>query len=129
TASGAIVARAGANARWRHFVDLIVDAHPTKTLRFLLNADYATEPQLSPDGSSVMTSRWYGANLVVGHAFSPMIGAAVRGEWFRDERGFTTATGRDTVVYDGTLTLGVTPTPNLMLRLDQRADVANEPFF
>jgi hypothetical protein len=36
---------------------------------------------------------------------------------------------RNTEVIDGTLTLAASPTPNLILKLDNRLDGANQPFF
>jgi hypothetical protein len=121
-----------ANGRLRHFVDLIVDVKPTKKLRFLANADYGTEklpPGTMANGQPVDRANWYGANLAVGYAFSDYFAGSIRGEYYREPEGWLTLTGRDTRVFDGTLTLAATPTPNLIFKLDNRVDVANEPFF
>jgi hypothetical protein len=106
----------GANSRLRHLVDLVVDTTPVAGLRFLFNADYGTEELISGRAS------WYGGNLVVGYGLSDVWSIAARGEWFVDAQGFMTATGKKTTIVDGTVTLGATPTKNLLLKLDLRLD-------
>ncbi len=106
----------GANGRWRHLADFILDVTAVPKLRFLFNADFGTEKLL--DGRE----NFYGANLVVGYAFSDVWSAALRGDVFHDEKGAMTLTPAKTTIVDGTLTLGASPTKNLLLKLDLRVD-------
>ena len=106
----------GANSRLRHLADAVIDATPIEHLRLLFNADYGTEKL------PTQTVKWYGANLVVAYAFSPIVAAAVRGEYYADPDGFTLGTGAKSKMIDGTVTLSVTPTKNLLLKLDLRMD-------
>jgi hypothetical protein len=124
-------------SRFRHFVDLILDIKPTKELRFLVNADYGTEK--APPGTTMSDGAggtspvdnwtWYGVNVGIGYALADVFSIGVRGEYYKDPQGFSTLTGRDTSVVDGTLTLAFLPTPNLAIKLDNRIDSANEPLF
>jgi len=122
-----------AGSRLRHFVDLILDIKPTKELRFLINADYGVEKAppgtAMADGTAVDSWKWYGVNLGVGYAVTDIFSLGIRGEYYKDPQGFTTLTNRDTSVVNGTLTLAASPTPNLIIKLDNRLDSANEPFF
>jgi hypothetical protein len=81
------------------------------------------------DGQPVGRANWYGANLAVGYTFSDYFAGSIRGEYYREPQGWLILTGKDTTVVNGTLTLAATPTPNLIIKLDNRVDVANEPFF
>jgi putative OmpL-like beta-barrel porin-2 len=120
-------------SRFRHFADLIVDVRPVKELRFLLNADYGVEKAPSGttllDGTVVDSWKWYGVNLGVGYQVNDVFSIGLRGEYYRDPQGFTMLTNQNTEVIDGTLTLAASPTPNLILKLDNRIDSANQPFF
>jgi hypothetical protein len=120
-------------SRLRHFADLIVDIRPVKELRFLLNADYGVEKAppgtALADGTVVDSWKWYGANLGVTYLANDIFSIGIRGEYYRDPQGFTMLTNRDTEVIDGTLTLAASPTPNLIVKLDNRIDSANQPFF
>jgi hypothetical protein len=133
SSNGAVTSDSDANSRFRHFVDLILDIKPTKELRFLLNADYGVEnapPGATlKDGSAVDNYKWYGGNLGIGYTVSDVFSVAVRGEYYWDPQGFTTLTSQDTSLYDGTLTLAFSPTPNLIIKLDNRLDGGNEAFF
>jgi len=130
--SGPPVDDGAANSRLRHLVDLVVDVRPTKRLRLLGNADWGTEklpPDTMADGKPAGRATWYGANLAVGYKLDDHFAAAIRGEYYRDPQGWMAFTGRDTTVVDGTLTLSFSPTPNLVIKIDNRIDAANEPFF
>jgi len=120
-------------SRFRHFADLILDVRPVKELRFLLNADYGVEKAPSGttllDGTVVDSWKWYGVNLGVGYQVNDVFSIGLRGEYYRDPQGFTMLTNQNTEVIDGTLTLAASPTPNLILKLDNRIDSANQPFF
>jgi hypothetical protein len=109
----------GASSRLRQLVDVVVDLAVTPELRALFNANYGRETL------PIITAEWYGANLALRYAFASALSVAVRGEWYRDADGFTTSTGQPTTLLGGTLTLGFNPTPNLIVKLEQRADVAS----
>jgi hypothetical protein len=110
-----------ANHRYRHFVDLVADINPTDQLRFLFNADYGTEEL------DTTHSKWYGANLAVGYEPTEEYLVSVRGEVYVDD-GLNFGADRRKL-YDGTLTLGYLPSPNLVLKLDTRADFADQSLF
>ena len=111
----------------RHLVDVVLDASPTKELRLIFNADYGHDTLTAGAGTTRVD--WYGGNLAARYAFTDELSLAARGGVFWDPEGAMTATGVFTRIVDTTLTFGVAPTPNFLLRLEGRADVANEPFF
>lgn len=115
-APGGSFAIDGANGRWRHLADFILDVTAIPKLRLLFNADYGTEKLLEGRES------FYGANLVVGYSFSDVWSVALRGDVFHDEKGLMVATGAKTTIVDGTFTLGASPSKNLLLKLDLRVD-------
>jgi hypothetical protein len=112
----------------RHLVDVVLDANPTKDVRLLFNADYGHDQLTDPSGGVTPVS-WYGGNLAARYAFTDQLSLAARGGVFWDPQGVMTATSVFTRVIDTTLTFGIAPTPNLLVRLEGRVDVANEPFF
>jgi len=131
-ATGACVASAGAPAsasavdvkdavsRLKHLADLVVDVTVAEKLRFLLNGDFGAE-----DRPSDSTATFYGVNLAVRYALSDAWSIAVRGEWFADPQGWATQTlKKGTTFVDGTLTLGWSPTPNFIVKLEPRFDWA-----
>jgi hypothetical protein len=121
------VPNANEPSNWRHLADLVADIDPTKDLRFLLNADYRTE-DLGGHHAVV-----YGANLAIRYNFTDAFAGVVRGEYYHDEHGDTlgvTPPGTDTVnVEDATLTLSYVIASHLTLMLDNRLDIADNPYF
>lgn len=115
TSSGTYVV-SGADSRYRHLVDLVVDATVASGVRLLFNADYGTEQLV--DGRET----FYGANAVLGVTLSDVWSIALRGDAFRDQRGTMMGTGRRTTMIDGTFTVGAAPTKNLLFKLDLRLD-------
>jgi len=113
----------GANSRFRHLVDVVVDWKPTSALRLLANGDYGTEKL------STGSVAWYGGNLAV--QWKPRDGwqSAVRSEYFVDADGYMTGLGKRTAVTSGTVSLGYAPTKHLLIKVDQRLDVANDAVF
>jgi hypothetical protein len=112
-----------ANGELRHLVDVVVDVKPTSDLRIVANADYVA------DKTKGASTSWYGASLLGRYAFSSMFAAALRGEYIADKNGVLTATQKDTSLVTGTLTLEATPSKYLVLRLDNRIDVASEEVY
>jgi len=129
TASDTVVDRGGANKRWRHLVDAVVDYSPIDRFRILFNADWATEEILPLTATTSERKVWWGADLTLRGKVNDKAFVGVRGSYLRDRDGFLTGTGVDTRVTSGTLTLGWTPTPNFVVKLEPRVDVGNEKFF
>ena len=113
-----------AKTRLRHFVDFVADVSPIPVLRFLANADYGTEK--TPPGNP--QAKWYGANLVISLKASDEFFIAPRGEIYVEDH-WINFVGQKVTLTDATLTAGYTPSPNFVLRLDLRADHANQPVF
>jgi hypothetical protein len=125
--STALVDDDGANARWRHFVDVTLDVHPTPKLQFLFNGDYGTEPIRTPDGTSLVS--WYGANLGTRYSFADPFALALRGEVYRDPQGYSLFVNKEVTLVDGTLTFLFTPVKHYILMIDNRFDWASGPYF
>jgi hypothetical protein len=125
--TGAILPVTGANSRWRHLVDGVADLHFDKA-RVLLNVDYGTEKFAAVAPATAETSAsWWGGNATIGYAFADEFSVAVRGGYFVDTDGIYAGTwgaplGRKATVFDGTLTLAATPTPNLIIKVEPRID-------
>lgn len=128
-ASETVLAYGSNNRRFRHIVDAIVDWTPTARFRVLLNGDFATEEVQAFGASSSARKTWYGVDATLRETLGSAVFLGVRGSWFRDRNGYLTGTDVDTRVTSGTLTLGITPVPGLVAKLEPRVDVANEPFF
>ncbi len=128
------------NERFRHLVDLVAKVAPSKAVSVTLNADWGTESVLTdPVTHATKRMSWYGAMLATRCALTDELAVALRGEAYADPQGYTFAgfkpapnadgTYPNYLFETGTLTLEALPTPNLVLRLDNRIDVANEALF
>lgn len=126
----------GANKRFRHFVDLFATINPNDDLSILLNAELGLEDVVSeglPDAPDPV--KWFGVLAGVRYAFTENLAAAYRAELYLDPDGFTSgltdAEGRplDLRIITNTLTLEASPTPNLIVKLDGRIDLANESIY
>jgi Putative beta-barrel porin-2, OmpL-like. bbp2 len=118
-----------ANQHLRHFADLVLDINPTASFRALLNGSFGAEDIPTGIGTRTTNVKWGGANLALRYAFTDAFSLALRGEVYKDANGVTTATGQNVTLESGTLTLGFNPTANLLLKLDQRIDHANDELF
>lgn len=128
------------NRRFRHLFDVIGRIAPSKSLTFGFNADYGTE-RVVTDPIAVTTKRmtWYGAMAYARVALSETYAVTVRGEYYADPQGYTFAGFRAAPSADGsypkytfetaTLCFEALATQNLVLRLDNRVDVANQRVF
>lgn len=128
-ASDVTLARGSANKRFRHLIDAVVDWTPNDRFRVLFNFDWATEQILAPFTTTAETKVWWGSDVTVRAKVHALAFIGLRGSYIRDRNGFLVGTGRDTRVASGTLTLGYTPTPNFILKLEPRVDRANEEDF
>lgn len=129
SASDTVVDRGGANRRFRHLVDAIVDWSPVDRLRVLFNASLGTEKYLPLTATTAEQKVFWGVDLTVRAKLNDRFFTGVRGSHFRDRDGFMVGTGVDTRVTSGTLTLGWSPTPNLVVKLEPRVDVGNDRWF
>jgi hypothetical protein len=114
----------GANARFKHLVDAVVDINPTSFLRVLVNGDFGAEKM--PGSGHVI---WYGASIAARVAPIDILGVGLRGEAYRDEDGYTTGLGQATNLYTGTLTVDMSPVKYFTTMLDVRVDGASRPIF
>jgi hypothetical protein len=129
TTPGGTAVNIGAESRWRHLVDVVADLKPTKELRVVVNGDYVTQAAANPAGPADITQSWYGAAVLARYAFTDVWAAAVRGEYIGDKDGVITASGVDTTLYTGTLTLEAAPHKMLLIRLDNRLDASDKEAF
>ncbi len=118
-----------AKTRLRHFVDFVADIDPIPSLRFLANADYGTEKLAAGAANGTTTAKWYGANLVISVKASDEFFIAPRGEIYVDDHFNFPGLANKVTFTDATLTAGYTPSPNFVLKLDLRADHADQPIF
>jgi hypothetical protein len=119
----------GANGRWRHLADVVADFKFGRG-HVLVNADYVAEKLAA--GTLAMDDpeksvRIFGGNLTFGYAVTDLFAFAVRGGYLSDPDGYVAPLwgapiGEAASVVDGTLTLAVTPTPNLIIKLEPRVD-------
>ncbi len=110
---------------WRHLVDIVVSVNATDSLSLLFNADYGTQGTRTSSGTGYTTTNqsWYGAMLAGRYQLDPVWAVAVRGEYYKDNNGLTSGVD-GLALTTATLTLEAKPSPNLILRLDNRADLA-----
>ncbi len=126
-----VVDQGGANSfeAWRHLVDLVIAFDATDDFSLVANADVVFEGVRAPDartlGVRVDQQMVWGAMLGTRYQFDETWAAALRGEYLADAEGLT-GLGSGFAMTTGTLTLEAAPTENLVLRLEQRADVVLE---
>ncbi|MET0595384.1 MAG: outer membrane beta-barrel protein, partial [Polyangiaceae bacterium] len=122
----------GANRRWRHLGDVVAD------LKFghahaVVNADVGTEKLAAATLASTDPEKsvtWFGGNVTIGYAITDVFGVAARAGYLGDPDGYMAPLwgapiGRKTSVVDATMTLSVTPTPNLIIKLEPRIDAVS----
>ncbi|MFK7986601.1 MAG: outer membrane beta-barrel protein [Sandaracinaceae bacterium] len=115
---------AGASERWRHLADLVVSL-TADDFSLSLNGDFVAENVLTADGEIYALT--YGAMAAARYAFAPFA-VAIRGEILADPEG--NFTGYENLLLGtATATLEASPDPRVTIRLDARADFANQPVF
>ena len=128
--SPGIVRNVGNDSRMRHLVDIIGDMKLTPDFRAVVNGTYVTQTVVDPANKSDKSVSWFGAELLARYAFSEMWAAAVRGEYIKDKDGLVTAPNtKGLSLLTGTLTLEAAPHKNLVIRLDNRLDLADAEVF
>jgi len=108
---------------WEQFFDVVFTAN-AGILSFVGNVDaYVSGPDSGVnDGRSV----YWGASAALGIRPVEQFGVAVRGELLQDPDVFI---GNTELLGTGTLTLDYRPVPNVILRLDNRVEVADTRIF
>jgi Putative beta-barrel porin-2, OmpL-like. bbp2 len=132
TGVGATLDRPSANSRWRHLADLVVDVNPTDTFRILFNGTFVTQNALvgEEEGSLDTTYQtFFGASLQTRYQFHENFAAAIRGELYHDDSGFTTGLDGAATLGSGTIVLEASPTPMFVVRLETRGDFAGQAIF
>lgn len=117
------------NRRFRHFGDLVLlaDLHPK--VRLAINADIGADQQITnPVSGAYRNVLWYGSTLVMRYAFAKKWAAAARADFIHDVQGFDSGVD-NLMVGSGTLTFDYSPVPALTIRLENRFDGANQPYF
>lgn len=125
----------GANSKYRHLLDLVVDLKPTSALRLLANGTFVAD-QVADGAGGYRSTNWLGASLGARYGLSDRFGVAARGEYYTDKHSVTFAgasaphpTGGRTGLVTGTLTLEAIPVPELVIRLEGRLDRATRDIF
>lgn len=129
----------GNNDNFRHFVDLIATLKPTDRFTLLFNADFIAEDDAVEAGESAM---FFGASLAAQLKLTELFALGARVEYLhdRDNARFafapdgddetpTSAADAAKHVVTGTLTLDITPSEFMLIRLDVRGDFASEDVF
>jgi len=115
----------GADSAWRNLFDAIADMHLGQ-VHAIVNADYGIDK--APGAHS--SSNWFGGNLTVGYSLNDLFAVAIRGEYLDDPDGylapgFGAPAGAQASIFEATLTLAATPTPNLIIKLEPRLDAVS----
>ena len=110
------------DAYFDHFFDLIA-SYQAGNASVVLNADLSMDKDA--DGNS---GKFYGASLAAGYRFVDEFGLALRGEYLADPDGLIWGQ-KDMNLITGTLTADYRPVPNLVLRLDNRIEKADQEIF
>lgn len=117
------------NSHYRSTLDFTATLAPTDQLTFMLDVVLGTQTQTK----SVGDANWYGVSGYAVYRVNEYLSAGARLEWYRDERGFTTALPQ--TLYEATLGLTITPFAhdpvgaNLKIRPELRGDYSSKRFF
>lgn len=117
------------NRRFRHFADLVLIGRPTDKLTLVFNGDFGTDQVVTnPINGDFDQVFWWGMAGTIGYSFTEQWAAAVRGDFLHDVSGFTTGV-ENLFLGSATVNIDYKPSPNLMLRFENRFDGASEEFF
>jgi hypothetical protein len=112
------------NHGWRSLSDTVISYSPTPRLSLALNYDYGSGDREPASGRPVV---WTGVASYIRYAFNERYALATRYEYFDDVDGFRTGTAQH--VNEFTTTFERRLARDLIVRLEFRRDVANEPSF
>jgi hypothetical protein len=117
----------GANGRFRHLVDLFLEARPVSDLTLAFNLDLVFEAISAPEaGVREDHVKWFGMMAAARYRLAEWLAAALRLEYLADPDG--QLTGHERVdIYSGTLTLEVRAGKHLFVRAESRLDIADRP--
>lgn len=104
-----------------HFFDLVA-SFQAGNANVILNAD------LGMDEVAGVNTKFYGASLAAGYRFVDEFGLALRGEYLGDPDGRIWGMP-DMNLMTGTFTLDYRPAQNLVIRLDNRVEKADQQIF
>jgi len=116
------------NTHYRTVVDATLTTQVTDHLTLLFDGVYGYQALAGGTNSA-----WYGVSAYAVCSLNDYLTVNGRGEWYRDEEGFTT--GIHQTLYEATLGLTLTPFPtndlgrNLKIRPEVRYDYSNRHFF
>lgn len=117
----------GANGRFRHLIDMVMELSLGAKLTMALNVDMVFETV--PDQAAGETDvSWYGVMLGARYRFLEWLAAAARVEYLGDPDGRATGTD-DLSLFSATLTAEARITDHVIVRLDNRLDVGNKEVF
>lgn len=113
---------------FEHFFDLVINAS-LGPVSLVGNADlYISSPDtIAANNQEPGTSIYWGVSLAAGMPFSETFSAAIRGELLGDPDRFFGATYESLAT--GTITLDYHPSPHVIIRLDNRIEIADEGTF
>lgn len=125
----AIVNNVPGNAGGQRFLaDVVASYSLSDRITLVGNADYGQQKDDSA-GAAVRQYAWDGAALYLNYAISTRWSASLRGEIFDDRDGYRTGvistTGQGQKWKELTLTLGVAPAKNVLLKFEGRYDTSN----
>jgi hypothetical protein len=112
------------NHGWRNLSDTVISYSPTRRLSLALNYDYGSGDRDPASGRPVV---WTGVASYVRYVFNERYALATRYEYFDDVDGFRTGTAQH--VNEFTTTFERRVARDLIVRLEFRRDMANEPSF
>jgi hypothetical protein len=115
--------QANNNSNYRTLVDLVATIKPIKPLTISLNYDYGYEANAQATGGA----HWSGVSAIAKVDITDAHSVALRGEYFRDDDGFRTATAQH--LKEVTLTWETKLAGGLILRPEYRHDWSNRATF
>lgn len=119
----------GDNSHYRSVIDATLSYQVSDPLTILLDGVYGYQAQ--PAGAT--SSQWYGVSGYAVYKLSDSLNINARGEYYRDEEGFTTGVAQ--TLFEGTLGVTITPFPrnalgsNLKIRPEVRYDYSTRGYF
>lgn len=112
-------------------VDVVFTHQLSDQIKLTFNGDYGD----APHALGTKSAQWFGAAGYIAWTLNKYVTLNGRGEWYRDNDGFTLGTGKGLNVYEGTVGVAITPFPdnsiakNLIVRPEVRYDYADHGFF
>ncbi len=112
----------GTNKGWRNLIDTTLLLTPPGKVNAYINFDYGNNN--NPDGTS---ASWEGIAGAVHFQATPKIAITPRGEYFNDDKGFSTGVAQ--ALKEFTLTGEYKMAEGLLARVEYRIDASDKPTF